>query len=77
MCLIIVALMMILLYGLSGELESLILSESFDGKLVQIAQGWEVLGVLWQAGAFAFLSGVLAVLLIMKLFAVRGGNDAK
>ncbi|WP_319380308.1 hypothetical protein [Thiomicrorhabdus sp.] len=75
MCLMIIALMLILLYGLSGQIETLVLSENFNGQRVDIVQGWELFGVLWQAGVFAFLGGVLAVLLIMKLLAVRGGNE--
>ncbi|MBF6058157.1 MULTISPECIES: hypothetical protein [Thiomicrorhabdus] len=77
MCLIIVALMLILLYALSGQIDSLVLSEILNGHKVEIAQSWELFAVLWQAGLLAFLAGVLAVLLIMKLFSGQGGNDAK
>jgi len=74
MCITIAALMLILFYGLSGQIDSLLLSESIDGQQVVIAQGWEVFSQLWQGVGFAFLAGVLAVLLIMKLLTVRGGK---
>jgi len=74
MCLIIAALMLILFYGLSGQIDSLLLSESIDGQQVVIAQGWEIFSQLWLGVVLAFLAGVLAVLLTMKLLTVRGGK---
>ncbi|WP_029406692.1 hypothetical protein [Thiomicrorhabdus sp. Milos-T2] len=74
MCLIIVALMLILFYGLSGEIDSLSLSDTIDGQQIVIAKGWEIFSQLWQGVGLVFLAGILAVLLMMKLLTVRGGK---
>lgn len=67
MCIFVVVLMLIVFYALSGEIVNLQLSEMMGEQSVVIAQGWELISPLWGLVAFAFLAGVLAVLLILKL----------
>ena len=67
MCIFLLALMGMLLFYLSGEIESYYLVEKADGLSFQLAQGWDVLVTLWPALAFMFLAGVLTVALILKL----------
>lgn len=66
MCLFIVALMLIVLYAFMGQVDGLQLVEVVGRESVVIAQGWEIISPLWALLALVFLSGVLAVLLIMK-----------
>lgn len=67
MCLFILALIGILLFYLSGEINSFILVDKTDGISFNLASGWTVLIELWPAMMAMFLIGVLFVLLLLKL----------
>ena len=67
MCLFIVALIAILIFYLSGEIQSLYLVDKTDGVSFNLASGWSVLYELWPAMIIMFLIGVLFVILLLKL----------
>ncbi len=68
MCIFILGFMALLLYDLMNSIESLNLAEVVDGLTLPLAEGWNVLMVLWPAMAFMFLAGIFTVLMIMKLW---------
>jgi|GEM_PF-1803462 len=67
MCPIILGLMVLLLYYASVQIDTLSLSEQVGDVYVTIAQGWEVLLVLWPLAMFLFLLGVITVLLTFRV----------
>lgn len=66
MCIFIIALMLLLIFYLSADIHHFKLIESIDSVSVELAQGWELLFVLWPALVAVFLAGVLFVLLALK-----------
>ena len=75
MCIFIVALMLILFYALSGSMDAWQLVEQVNEQSVTLAIGWEMVHPLWMLLALAFLAGVLAVLLIMKLIPAQADSS--
>ena len=73
MCIFILGFMALLLYHLMNSVDSLRLAEQVDGLRLPLAEGWEVLMVLWPAMVFMFLAGIFTVLIIMKLW-IRKAN---
>ena len=77
MCIFIEAIMVILLFYLSGSITHYQLSEVIEGLPLELAQGWSVLSELWPARLCMFFAGVLFVLLIMKLPIFKSSEEAK
>lgn len=67
MCIFIAVLMLIVLYALLGKLETWVLVEQLDNVEWLRVNGGTLLYELWPVWSFAFLAGVLAVLLGLKL----------
>jgi len=74
-CIFILGFMALLLYHLMTSIESLNLAETVDGLTLPLAEGWDVLMVLWPAMVFMFLAGIFTVLMIMKLWMPQ--NESK
>ncbi len=68
MCVFILAIMAILLFYLSGDISQYQLIEKIDGLPISLAQGWDVLVVLWPAMLFMFFAGIFSILIIMKFW---------
>lgn len=75
MCIFILILMAIVLYALLGKLDGWTLIETYDEtewlRVTDASLLWE----LWPVWSLAFLSGVLLVLLILKLVAKKSTAD--
>lgn len=71
MCLFIAMLMAIVFYALLGKIDFWVLAERLDGKDIIIAEQWELIFELWPLWVFAFLAGVLVVLLALKLISTK------
>lgn len=67
MCLLLVALIGLLAFYLSGQIEHWYLVEKTDGITFNLASSWSVLHEMWAALLMMFLAGILFVLLVMKL----------
>ena len=77
MCIFILGFMALLLYHLMTSIDGLRLAEVVDGLTLPLAEGWDVLIVLWPAMAFMFLGGVFTVLIIMKLWVPKSLSESK
>lgn len=71
MCIVIAALMLILFFYFSGDIINYQLVEKVDSTSFVVAQSWDILMPFWPMLAFAFLAGVLFLLLLMKLIKVK------
>ncbi|WP_157753557.1 hypothetical protein [Thiomicrorhabdus chilensis] len=67
MCIVIIGLLLLLLYYSDSLLQSLQLSETIGQNVIVIAEGWEIVQAIWPFALFAFMSGVLVVLLALRL----------
>ncbi|MBO1927026.1 hypothetical protein J3998_05500 [Thiomicrorhabdus sp. 6S2-11] len=67
MCVLIALLMAVVFYALLGKMDFWVLSERFDSQQVVVAEQWQIVYELWPLWLFAFLGGILFVLLMMKL----------
>lgn len=67
MCIVIIGLLLLLLYYSDSLLQGLQLSETIDQNVIVIAEGWEIIQAIWPLALFAFMSGVLVVLLVLRL----------
>lgn len=74
MCIFILGFMALLLYHLITSISGLRLVEVIDGLIIPLAEGWEVLLVLWPALTFMFLAGIFSVLIVMKLWPKTQSN---
>ncbi len=75
MCIFILGFMALLLYHLMTSVGRLQLAEVVDGLIMPLAEGWDVLLVLWPALAFSFLGGIFCVLIIMRLWVPKAQHD--
>lgn len=71
MCIFILALIGILAFYLAGQIQNIYLIEKTDGVTFDLANSWQVFIELWPAMGIMFLSGILFVLLIMKLIPAK------
>lgn len=75
MCIFILALIGILVFYLAGQIQNIYLIEKTDGVTFDLASSWQVFIELWPAMGIMFLSGILFVLLVMKL--IPGQSSTK
>lgn len=75
MCIFIAALIGILAFYLAGQIQNVYLIEKTDGVTFDLANSWQIIVELWPAMGIMFLSGVLFVLLVMKL--IPGQSSTK
>ncbi|WP_178861976.1 hypothetical protein [Thiomicrorhabdus cannonii] len=67
MCIVIIGLMLLLLYYADAQLATLSLSVTVEDQSTVVAQGWEMVVVLWPVAALLFLAGVLVVLMTLRV----------
>lgn len=67
MCLFLVAFIVILLFYASGDIVNYQLIESVEQVVLSRSVGWDILELLWPVMVASFLSGILFVLLLLKL----------
>ena len=77
MCIFIAALLLIVGYALLGKLDGWQLVEVIDGEEWLRVSGSSMLWELWPLWLFAFLAGVLFVLLALKLVPIFGRKESQ
>ena len=75
MCIFLLGFMALLLYHLMASIDGLRLTEVVDGLMMPLAEGWDVLLVLWPAMSFMFLAGIFSVLIVMKLWVSKAQSN--
>lgn len=67
MCIFIVGAILILLYYVNIQLETLELTQLFGNEQLVVAQGWEIVFELWPLALMMVLIGVLLMLILVRL----------